>query len=81
MDVKGIGTSSQAVSITSMLVQAAIAKNEENRELIEKPVREDSQQVEKSDPPSDNTSSNSATEKAGSQPVANDSTKIVDVSV
>ena len=81
MDVKGTGTANQAVSITSMLVQVAIAKNEENRELLEKPVRGDSQQVNKADPPSDKSSSVSATEKAGSQPVVNNSAKIVDVSV
>ncbi len=80
MDVKGTGTVSQGLSILSMLTQVAVAKNAENRELLDKPVREEPQEVKKADPPSDKDSSVSTTEKAGSNPVAN-SAKLVDVSV
>ncbi len=80
MDVKDTGTAGQGLSILSMLTQVAIAKNAENRELLEKPVREEPQEVKKADPPSDKDSIVSKAEKAGSKPVAN-SAKIVDVSV
>ena len=80
MDVKGTGAASQGFSILSMLSQNAVAKNAENRELLDKPVREEPREVKKADPPSDKDSSVSSTEKAGSNPVAN-SAKLVDVSV
>lgn len=80
MDVKGTGTVGQGFSILSMLSQIAVAKNAENRELLDKPVREEPREVKKADPPSDKDSSVSSTEKAGSNPVAN-SAKLVDVSV
>ena len=80
MDVKGTGTASQGFSSLSMLSQNAVAKNAENRELRDKPVREEPREVKKADPPSDKDSSVSTTEKAGSNPVAN-SAKLEDVSV
>ena len=80
MDVKGTGAASQGFSILSMLSQNAVAKNAENRELRDKPVREEPREVKKADPPSDKDSSVSTTEKAGSNPVAS-SAKLVDVSV
>ena len=80
MDVKDTGTAAPGLSILSMLTQVAIAKNAENRELLEKPVREEPQEVKKAAPPSDKDFFDSTAEKAGSKPVAN-SAKIVDVSV
>ena len=80
MDVKGTGAASQGFSILSMLSQNAVAKNAENRELLDNPVREEPREVKKADPPSDKDSSVATTEKAGSNPVAN-SAKLVDVSV
>ena len=80
MDVKDTGTAGQGLSILSMLTQVAIAKNAENRELLDKPVREEPQEVKKAVPPSDKDSIDSTAEKAGSKPVANPA-KLVDVSV
>jgi len=82
MDVKDTGRVDPGLSIPTMLAEVAIAKNAENRELLEKPVREESQEAKQagSRSPPDKDIATSAAEKAGSQPVAN-STKIVDVSV
>ena len=78
MDVKETSTGG-AASITSMLGRAAIAKNHELKDVMEKPIQEELKKVSKADKLS-KESSDATTDEGNSQP-APTTGKLVDVNV
>jgi hypothetical protein len=79
MDVKNVGTGGTN-NITLMLVENAVAKNRELKDVMEKPIREKlPKQVSESEEPT-NQSTDTHTEDNKSQP-APTTGKLVDVNV